>query len=827
MLRIRSDLGNLKFFVSHCASDRDGNAIAGGWPAAANEDGATVCGCDSANGYGGPWPTCAVCEYNEAVDGNYGTCGACSGGLVAHEGECVSECPTGYADFDGGCVVACPQGEFLPALDGTTCVSECPSGEYPVNGVSCSALSDAEVTTALRAEIRKESPNTEVVRRFLAVADADGTFLDGVALLITAAALGHAEVVSVLITAGADPDTRSPFGGFDLNIPLLMATYDGTQQPDGSGELARAKRATVLYHFGDAVEVRGTVFAWNERDGGGIGNHFTDLLVLSESNEPTSSDPILLEMADYALTRGMHCGHHRKEDEAKRYAKYCVGTLGAALAAMIDGIDANTPADAIRTAAQTLADAGVALLVAGDPAWGGSGVVERAAIRWNGPAVSVLITFGGDAETQGTQVRTVPHWVARNSDNNPAAQLEILRHFIGGLSVAGKLSGYGSWNREAQGVGRPLQTLNRYANSDDAHREDLLEIHSLMYERGSRCPAAGAGYCQVPAQTITLTARTTGPVLAVSRAPLGFRSLPATVLASLSANGWAATVHSDVSPHRFVVSRTRVQPAGGGDAAAVFALTMTNAAATSADSRIVMISLVAEGCPEGEGYLSDSASCGACPAGTGAQDGVCVEECAAGTYRETRVLVNAGTQAAIDAIDARRSSGSADIQPLFDALIESVRQWATRQGDDANILAPFEGVAHNTGANIHNILLLAIGNNDGAFPNNDECNTVAGTAYVECVIRRLPRNAEGGAATSGGVCVSAMLVRESAGGRRGLRLRMLGGQFAHGRRALRFGMHRGKGGKRRGLRGHLSGGLALEGKQCLRRVVRGGELGAD
>ena len=571
-----------EYFVSHCAEDKDGNAIAGGWPAGANEDGATVCGCDSESGYGGAWPNCAVCEYNEVVDGNYGACEACSVGF-AHGGECVSECPSGYEGLNGGC--ACSGGMFL---DGTACVAECPAGEYPVDGVSCSALSDAEVTTALHAEIQKDSPDTGAVRSYLRVADADGV-LDGVALLITAAALGHAEVVSVLITAGADADAR--LASFhDLNVPLLMATYDGTQQPDGSGELARAKRLNVLRHFGDAVEVRGTVFAWNGRAGNG--NHFSDLLGFSEDNEPPESDPILREMADYALTRGMHCGHHKKEDEAKRYAKYCVGTLGAALAAMIDGIDANTPAAAIRTAAQTLADAGVALLVAGDPAWGGSGVVERAAIRWNGPAVSVLITFGGDAETQGTQVRTVPHWVARNSASDPSAQLEILRHFIGGLEASGKLSGYGSWNREAQGVGRPLQTLNQFltvAAHREAHKEDLLEIHSLMYERGSRCPAPGGGYCQVPAQTITLTARTTGTVAAVSRAPLGFRPLLSTVLSSLSVNGWSATVMADVSPPEFVVSRARVQPVRGGDAAAVFTLTMTSAA--GADSRFVALSL--------------------------------------------------------------------------------------------------------------------------------------------------------------------------------------------------------------------------------------------
>ena len=576
----RSDLDNLKFFVSHCAVDKDGNAIAGGWPPAANEDGATACGCDSENGYGGAWPNCAVCGYNRVVDGNYGACEACSVGF-AHGDECVSECPTGYEGLNGGC--ACSGGLFL---DGTSCVSECPAGEYPVDGVSCSALSDAEVTTALHAEIRKDAPDTGLVRSFLKVADADGT-LDGVALLITAAALGHAEVVSVLITAGADPDTRSPFGGFDLNIPLLMATYDGTQQPDGSGELARAKRATVLYHFGDAVEVRGTLYHnWNLI---GNGNHFSDLLGFSEDREPPESDPILQEMADYALTRGMHCGHIGKNEPAKRYGKYCAGTLGAAMAAAVNAGGSGGTVSIV-AAAISLTEAGVSLLVAGDPTWGG--IVQRAAFNGNAAAVSILITFGADAEVPD-DVRGAPHQAARTSAWNPTGALNVLRHLIGGLSVAGKLSAYGSWNKSSD-LGRPLEIMNDYSSlTDEASQRRYDEMHSLFYDYGSRCPAAGGGYCQVPAQTITLTARTTGTVAAVSRAPLGFRSLPATVLASLSVNGWSATVHSDVSPHRFVVSRTRVQPVEGGDAAAVFTLTMTSAATSDADSRYVMISLVA------------------------------------------------------------------------------------------------------------------------------------------------------------------------------------------------------------------------------------------
>ena len=70
-----------------------------------------------------------------------------------------------------------------------------------------------------------------------------------VPLLITTAILGRAEIVSILITAGFAPTVALASAG-GRNVPLLMASHTDTLQPDGSGELPRAKRLEVMRSFG-------------------------------------------------------------------------------------------------------------------------------------------------------------------------------------------------------------------------------------------------------------------------------------------------------------------------------------------------------------------------------------------------------------------------------------------------------------------------------------------------------------------------------------------------------------------------------------------------
>ena len=414
-----------------------------------------------------------------------------------------------------------------------------------------------------------------------------------VPMLITAAVLGHAEVVSVLITAGFDADARSPFGGFNLNIPLLMATYDGTQQPDGSGELSRASRANVLRHFGDGLAVRGTLYHnWNLIDGNN--NHFTNLLGFSENNEPPESDPILQEMADYALTRGMHCGHISATDPDNKYGKYCVGTSGAALAKAVNGIGADTPAETIRAMAVSLIATGVPLHVVGatmvNP--GLNELAVLAAWKRNGPVVSVLVSLGAAVEVPAG-VRGVHHQVARashsNNNRDPGEMLAVLQHFIGGLEASGRLSGYGSWSVAGYLNETALDLMTMYASTDAQYREVVREMHSLLYEQGSRCASETTGYCAIPEEDVFAEAEFagTGEVLTLTaRTYSGFQSplVGSAVESSLFLNGWRLSLDSAASPDEAVLLRLRESSL---DLPADFAVTLTGFA--GGESRVMNV----------------------------------------------------------------------------------------------------------------------------------------------------------------------------------------------------------------------------------------------
>ena len=70
--------------------------------------------------------------------------------------------------------------------------------------------------------------------------------LDGTPILLVAATIGHAEIVSVLITAGANPDARLPSAcvGVDDGDSFRTAAFDRAEQ----------FRVDAVLHLGDGVE---------------------------------------------------------------------------------------------------------------------------------------------------------------------------------------------------------------------------------------------------------------------------------------------------------------------------------------------------------------------------------------------------------------------------------------------------------------------------------------------------------------------------------------------------------------------------------------------
>ena len=507
------------------------------------------------------------------------------------------ECRVLNADKTNGCT--CPSGT---AYSPENHACECTAAGRTFNQATkvCEVNQDS---LDLAAEVVKTSPSLVSVRALLDAGASPNVLTNTVPVLLTAAALGHAQIVSVLITAGADPAAHLGNVFFDMNVALLMAARDGTAQP-GGGELPRAERWNVLRHFGDALAVRGAAFDWNVADRNNA--HATDLLQAAENHEPPESDPILLQMADYMLGRGMHCGH--ETTNAARYAKYCVGKLGKALADLVNTDDGVTlySGEEVRMAAQAMVDAGISLAVAGVPDRGH--LVGVAAFTGQGHALSVLLTFGMDPDGRAVANRNVLAHVGRaagNSSRDPVKSLRVLQSFVGGLEAAGKLTGagaYDGWN--ATNIGfpntRPLDNFQTYASNNEGFDAEKDATHELFYENGARCASPGTKkYCQIPTQEITKSTRGVGPVLVLALARLGFRGLSSSVSTNLTMNGWTVTVDTGASPHQFILSRYRAHETG--DAAAIFTVTMTSGHTANPDARVVAVSMTAEANP---GYVS-------------------------------------------------------------------------------------------------------------------------------------------------------------------------------------------------------------------------------
>ena len=90
----------------------------------------------------------------------------------------------------------------------------------------------SEHDQTLLEELNKPSPDLAAVRLLLDQGARPNIASGGVPLLFIAATLGHAEAVSVLITAGADPNTqiRNPTGGDDY-LPEYLGRNGLTGTP--------------------------------------------------------------------------------------------------------------------------------------------------------------------------------------------------------------------------------------------------------------------------------------------------------------------------------------------------------------------------------------------------------------------------------------------------------------------------------------------------------------------------------------------------------------------------------------------------------------------
>ena len=455
------------------------------------------------------------------------------------------------------------------------------SGSDRTQGVCVGSGQVSLVRTSLFAELEK-APGTADTSEFLRLLGEEGGHLEiensaRRPLLILAARQGHADLVSVLVTAGANVNAVDATF-YRLNVAHHMATHlnDPAAGP-------RSLRASVLYHFSGALDVRNARsgdadFDWNQQDQNG--SRALDILVKATAADKLALEgenlTVIHEMAEHLRGEGARCGYRTSNN----VREVCLGSAGLPLArALVDAVkDPNTSADEVRAAAQAV----LAFGANPDDIRDGSGhILAAAAQRGHAAAVSVLLTFGVNPDGRIPGGRGVLHLVGRNSASSAPLQLRILRHFLGGLEAAGKADSFNGWNAHVANVGgRPLDALQAWGSA----QEELAakrEIQALLYERGARCGSAGSKtYCQLPAETVLIPANLpdTGPVLTVTTRDFGGASfdlrLPdADVTATLGARGWRMDYFYG-PPRRVVLSRTGALSSG--DGLPTVAITMLN-----------------------------------------------------------------------------------------------------------------------------------------------------------------------------------------------------------------------------------------------------------
>ena len=455
---------------------------------------------------------------------------------------------------------------------------------------NAAAQTNAAANATLRAEIQKTLPSLVTVRQALgAGADPDHD-ADGVPLLIVAATLGHADIVSVLVTFGANPAAVD--GGFDdFNAPHYMSAHNAT--------ISRAAKWDVLRHFGDALEVKNTMFAWNAADRNG--NQAMDLLrtASGRSGEADADPAVIREMADYMLVKGARCkGGLSPGQAALQYHNVCVGSLGMSLAAAVKNTLAS--ADDVRAAAQAMADAGISLDLAGAPQEGNSGghLLPIAAVLGRAEAVSILLTFGVNPGGRTQNDRNILHHAGRGSALNAPSLLRVLRYFLGGLGVAGKAESFDGWNAPSN-IGIPLDLLDVYADDAPVDLAEKREMQELLYERGARCSGAPGlrAYCQIPIERRGAPAHapeTVGGVLTLVARDFGgaifdFAPLERDALAALAASGWRLDFVSAALPRQAVLTRIRASAPGDGFLGLTVKMRLAGAADAAREFRIAPI----------------------------------------------------------------------------------------------------------------------------------------------------------------------------------------------------------------------------------------------
>ena len=400
----------------------------------------------------------------------------------------------------------CPAGQSV--LDGVC--SACRAGQTLNNNGQC-VIDGATPSGMLAAEIQKTSPSLATVRAALNAGANPDVMVDGRPALIAAGRGGHAKIVSVLVTAGANVNARDPRDN-SYSKSRDFANHAAGRLSTPGFPVSRATRASLLYHFGDAIDARNAMFGdanfdWNRNFdvGGSTDFYMLDRLALAAEFDGTTTDnlDILQDMADYAILRGARCDYSGA-GLARR--SICDGSaevqMHVARASLIAEVEKAAGAANVSVVAALLSGANAV-----DPniedSFGLSPLI-LAARNGHPEVVSVLITAGADVNaTDPTFLNADVAQHAAGILTDPAAgpralRASVLYYFGGGLDVRNTMFGdaHYDWNRADDNGDRLLDLLA--LAEDETPRpegEDADIIHAMAdyaLVRGANCGGATA-----------------------------------------------------------------------------------------------------------------------------------------------------------------------------------------------------------------------------------------------------------------------------------------------------------------------------------------------
>ena len=383
------------------------------------------------------------------------------------------------------CVAACRGDAEADTTTWPDSQCKCPDG---VTEDEFGCQSDHDST--LIAEVEKGSPDLAVVRDLLDKgARPNITISAGTPLLIVAATLGHAKIVSVLVTAGADADARDS----DENaVPHIVAINDFGSAPL---HYSWGTALNVLRHFADAVNQSGAAYDWTSTRINGLRaveileyRYSAAAAVWSGETVP-EKEKAMLRMANIMLANGDSClssrtwsSHITCTGSGSQLLAEVQKAPGAAnLSVVLERLNDDVGPD--------IADAnGVPVLIV-------------AATMGHAEIVSVLVTAGANVTAKDPNVSDMLNVVhhAATPLNRPAAgprslRASVLYYFGGGLDVRNAASGDAvfDWNAESASGYRPLDILFNATAPDKltlaGEDENLIrEMSDYIRAEGGRC----------------------------------------------------------------------------------------------------------------------------------------------------------------------------------------------------------------------------------------------------------------------------------------------------------------------------------------------------